>query len=114
LHFQGYSDDTFGEVNSFDIDHDDCARGTLRVFRVFTPTETMYVTGQYSGWDGGDQGPGPGTWRIGVQNAEDQETRELPLPEWPMYFKQSDSVESPRLVIEAPDDVEVELVHPHG
>ena len=98
LEFSGYSDDTFGEFHS-GIDHDDCANGSLRIFRVTFGRSGLLVTGQY--------GVLPdGVWMVGIgQLAEG-----VAIPDWPMRW--TNEPYSPVLSIEVPEDAVVELVQP--
>lgn len=67
--FRGWSDDTFGWESKQPLtncdqphgeDHDDCAQGTVRVFRIRVPGRTMTIRGRFAedGWriraDGAD------------------------------------------------------------
>jgi hypothetical protein len=100
LRFEGYSDDTFGEYAAFRVDDDDCATGTMRMFRVASGTDELVVCGQYAA-----RGT-PGMWMIGVQVVDDDK----PLPAWRIWFERSGQAYSPALCIEAPDDVTLTLL----
>lgn len=100
LVFEGHSDDTFGEYESFHDDYDCCASGALIVWQVEALDGSgLNVVGQYGGRDW--PGECPGCWLIGVQQMEE----DTPLPDWPMRFETSDSGYSPRLIIEVPDEI---------
>ena len=47
LVFRGYSDDTFGEVNHFDIDYDNCATDKPIEYLVYNDEYALLVTGWY-------------------------------------------------------------------
>ncbi len=98
LHFEGHSDDTFGEYNVTNEDHDNCANGKPIWFLVKAGDDELFVVGQYCPFDATG-------WMIGV--AKSDEDDEAPMPDWPMRFERSSRGYSPRLVIEAPDDVKV-------
>ncbi len=100
LRVEGYSDDTFGvyEGNGGD-DHDDCATGRLMAFRLTAGDAGLIVMGRYARHPGAD-----GTWMVGVSLLEEDK----PLPDWPTHWETADNGYSPSLVIEAPDDVQVE------
>lgn len=103
LTFMGYSDDTalceFGMVRAPGIYHDDCARGTLRVFRIDADGEAMLVGVQYSP-------AGTGTWMVGVMQVDEDRA----LPQWPM--KWSSHRYTTRLVVVVPDSATVVLIQP--
>ncbi len=101
LHFEGHSDDTFGEFKAFNIDHDNCASGEPIFFEVIAEggEKGLIVRGQYA------DGPCAG-WSIGVSPA-DMGIQEEHIPAWPIRLERSEREYSPRLVIEAPDDVVV-------
>lgn len=103
LTFQGYSDDTFVcEGPGIGVDYDNCASGNPIFMRVDGSGGSLVVRGQYA------EGP-CGGWSIAVAPA-DHGHDEFHIPEWPMRIKRSDREYSPRLVIEAPDDVTVRLL----
>ena len=104
LHFEGYSDDTFGEYNAIDDDVDNCASGDPITFRVSACGEAILIQGQYC--------PGEaGGWMIGVACDGKANGGEGPMPPWPMSLEQSGRPYSPRLVIEIPAPVsEVSMV----
>lgn len=59
----------------------------MRVYAEYSPTDL-----------------GGGVWMIGVaQLGEDQ-----PIPDWPMKYRMAENGYSPELIIQAPEDVEVE------
>lgn len=110
LWFEGSSDDTFGMTRCGDNrrtcdDYDNCARGNPIEWRVWSPEtdDSLIVVGQYA----------PGTaegWVIGVAPAPHVDGEEHHIPEWPIRFERGDREYSPRLVIEAPDDVQVDCL----
>lgn len=103
LHCEGYSDDTFmiegvGAPDRPEISHDNCASGKPIVFRVKAGGESLIVSGQYC--------PGEASgWLIGV--SPDGNPDETFIPQWPMHFERGERAYSPRLVIEAPDNVKL-------
>jgi len=100
LHFEGYSDDTFAcSGKGIDVNHDNCASCEPIDMVVTSAEGSMLVRGQYSVGGG---------WLIGI--APPDETDEIHIPEWPMRFTRSDREYSPRLVIDAPDDVSVKVL----
>ena len=100
LIFEGYSDDTFAELTT-DTDYDNCASGEPVSIMISHGEDRMIVRGQYCP----DETTG---WQISV--VRDHEDDDRPLPDWPMWIEQSDRPYSPRLVIEAPQDVRVTLL----
>jgi hypothetical protein len=105
LEFEGHSDDTFGEYVTFGDDYDCCASGAMIVFRVKAGDEGLHVCGQYSGKQWPDSMPG--CWVVGVQPLDE----DVALPKWPMRFEDGGSGYSPKLVIDAPDDVRIECLN---
>jgi hypothetical protein len=102
LRFEGYSDDTFGEVEHFKDDYDNYASGEPIEYLVLGPAVEgeeqlgIVVTGQHC--------PGnSGTWMIGVANY-DPDYSDRDLPRWPMRIEAQDYRNGfqPSLVIEAP------------
>lgn len=105
LKFDGYSDDTFACIGpGIDVDYDTCASCDPVIMRVEAGGETLTVVGQYSI-------NGTGGWMIGVST--DGEVEDAPIPSWPIRIIRGECDYSPRLEIDAPDDVTVELVA-HG
>lgn len=103
LRFQGYSDDTFDCYGlGIDVDYDNGGNGKPVFMRVDGTGGSLVVRGQYA------EGP-CGGWSIAVAPA-DYGADEFHIPEWPMRFERSDREYSPRLIIEAPDDVKVTLI----
>jgi hypothetical protein len=101
LRFEGYSDDTFGEVDRFQDDFDNCASGKPIEYLVHDPASGLgvVVTGQFC--------PGnSGSWLIGVAN-HDPESDDVDFPRWPMRLEPQRYRNgfNPSLVIEAPDGV---------
>ena len=103
LRFEGYSDDTFGEVDHFKDDYDNCANGEPIEYLVEHP-ETglgLVVTGQHC--------PGnSGSWMIGVAN-HDPQFDDRDFPRWPIRMEAQDYRNGfqPSLVIDAPDGVTI-------
>lgn len=109
LWFEGSSDDTFGMTRCGDNrrtcdDYDNCASGNPIEWRVWSPEtdDSLIVVGQYA--------PCPAGWVIGVAPAPHVDGEEHHIPEWPIRFERGDREYSPRLVIEAPDDVQVDCL----
>ena len=103
LRFEGYSDDTFGEVEYFKDDYDNCASGKPIEYLVTDPATGLgiVVTGQHC--------PGnSGSWLIGVAN-HDPEHDDRDFPRWPMRIEAQDYRNGfqPSLVIEAPAGVTI-------
>lgn len=96
LRFEGASDDTFGETLQFCDDHDNCASGRPIAYRVTAPDgQALVVVGQYA--------PSPcGGWLVGV-STWDPESRDVPLPDWPMHLMRGRVPYSPTLLIDVPD-----------
>lgn len=102
LRFEGCSDDTFGEYGVTKIDDDNASSGRPIVFRVRAEGEGFYVYGFYD--PKGVPESSPACWIIGIQQLDEDRI----IPRWPMRFEGIGY--SPVLFIDAPDDVEVELV----
>lgn len=101
LRFEGHSDDTFGEVEAFNDDYDNCASGKPIEYLVEAGGLAVVVTGQHC--------PGhSGSWLIGVANF-DPEAADVDFPRWPMRIEPQAYRNGfqPSLVIEAPDDVKI-------
>lgn len=97
FHFEGHSDDTFGEYNVKYDDYDNCASGEPIYFTLSHGDDGVLVSGQYC--------PGSASgWVIGVGSYLDADGDTKPLPSWPMRFEHSKLGYSPRLVVEAPDE----------
>jgi hypothetical protein len=106
LAFEGYSDDTFGEVTIRE-DYDNCASGEPIMFRVRCGDEGLVVVGQYSVKN-------LTMWTIGVSTWDptDQDD-DTPLPGWDIRLVPSDDTPySPRLEIVTPGEATVERVFP--
>ena len=104
LTFQGYSDDTFAcEGPEIDVDCDNCASGEPIVMKVTSAGDGMLVSGQYAP----EHCAG---WLIGVAPIEGPDFDGQHIPDWPMHLVSSDRCYSPKLVVEAPDDVSVTLL----
>jgi hypothetical protein len=106
LIFYGNSDDTFGEYNRTDVDHDNCANGKPIVFRVVAHTsggtEQLFVWGQYAPIPTG----GP-CWVVGVAPCEEDA-----LPSWPMRLVPGDNGYTYALFLDAPENATVKLEAP--
>lgn len=114
LRFEGYSDDTFGEVQHFKDDYDNCASGKPIEYLVLGPAIDgqpqlcIIVTGQHC--------PGnSGSWLIGVAN-HDPDSEDRDFPRWPMRIEAQDYRNGfqPSLVIEAPDGVTIKCLQRSG
>ncbi|MDH0520839.1 hypothetical protein U2261_10490 [Achromobacter xylosoxidans] len=106
LRFEGYSDDTFGEVLYAKDNFDNCASGDPIEYLVLNPRngDGVVVTGQYC--------PGmSGSWMIGVANY-DPDLEDKDFPRWPMKLVPQDYRNGfqPSLEIEAPEGVEVKCL----
>lgn len=101
LAFRGYSDDTFGEVNHFHIDYDNCATDKPIEYLVYNDEYALLVTGWYG------MKNHTGNWMIGVSNYSDSDNKAC---DWDISISRSEAYDYEiELVIEAPDDVKVEL-----
>jgi hypothetical protein len=102
LKFEGFSDDTACcSSGGSDVDHDDCAAGTLRAFRVcHSESPALLVFMQYA--------PVGECWMVGVA----PEREDTALPDWPMTW--GFERYSTTLCIEVPDSTEVALMLPKG
>lgn len=103
LRFEGYSDDTFGEVEHFKDDYDNCASGHPIEYLVEHKESGLglIVTGQHC--------PGnSGSWLIGVAN-HDPQLDDQDFPRWPMRIVAQNYRNGfqPSLVIDAPDGVTI-------
>jgi len=107
LRFEGCSDDTFGEVEHFRDDYDNCATGKPIEYLVLGPLVYgqeqlgIVVTGQHC--------PGnSGSWLIGVANY-DPKFSDSDFPRWPMRIEAQNYRNGfqPSLVIEAPEGVTI-------
>ena len=106
LIFQGHSDDTFACTGpGIDVDYDTCASGKAVWMRVASGSEALLVFGRYG------CGPAAG-WLIGIAPAEGSDMDAQNVPGWRMGLQPWERNYSPALVIEAPDDVTVQLVEP--
>jgi hypothetical protein len=102
LRFEGYSDDTFGEIVT-GVDYDNCGSGRPIILKVWSAKENdgLYVVGQYC--------PDPMTgWMIGVGRLNEDD--DAAMPDWQVRLFRSERPYSPSLLIDAPDDVMVEIV----
>jgi hypothetical protein len=99
LHFEGSSDDTFGEVLHTNDDYDNCASGEPIEYLVQLPDTGLgvLVTGQYC--------PGFSTgWMIGVSSYQ-PDNGDASMPGWPIQFQPNGY--RGRLMIVAPEGVVV-------
>jgi hypothetical protein len=104
LIFQGHSDDTFAcDGPGIDVDYDTCGSGKAVWMRVASGNEALLVFGRYG------CGPAAG-WLIGVAPIEGPGMEPQHVPPWPMSITPWRCEYSPTLIIEAPDDVAVDLV----
>ena len=109
IRFEGRGDDTFGEVEHFKDDYDNCASGDPIEYLVLDPDtgRGLIVTWHF--------GPGNSdSWMIGVANY-DPERADVDFPRWPMRIEAQDYRNgfNPSLVIEAPDSVTAWRLAPH-
>lgn len=106
LIFRGYSDDTFGEVNHFNIDCDNCAKDEPIEFLVYNNEYSIIVTGWYGGVH--HMKHYTGHWMIGVSNYTEDDKD---FPNWNIRLTKGGhySYEC-ELIIEAPDDVKLDLL----
>jgi hypothetical protein len=101
LRFEGYSDDTFGEVAHFRDDYDNCASGKPIEYLVQHGPHGLIVTGHHC--------PGnSGSWLIGVAN-HDPDADDRDFPRWPMRIEAQNYRNGfqPSLVIDAPEGVTI-------
>lgn len=109
LRFEGESDDRFGEVEHFDVQHDNCGNGRVVEYLVLgpkdgpQPQEGLVVSGQF-----GRHGSG---WSVSVAN-HDPEGLDVAMPRWPMRIEPQRYRNSfqPSLVIEAPEGVTIKCL----
>jgi hypothetical protein len=100
LTFQGYSDDTFAcKGPGIDVDYDTCASMKPVHMRVKAADGDLVVSGQYSA-----PPHHGGGWTLSVAPYDED------VPAWPMRLEPAARPYSPRLVIDAPDDVVVTLM----
>jgi hypothetical protein len=111
LRFEGYSDDTFGEVAHFNDDYDNCASGNPIEYLVQDPAtkHALIVTGQHCPNNSG-------SWMIGVAANHDPDGGDVDFPRWPMRIVPQDYRNGfqPALVIEAPDGVTIRCLQRGG
>ena len=101
LVFRGYSDDTFGEVNHFHIDHDNCASDKPIEYLVYNDEYALLVTVWYG------MKNHTGNWMIGVSNYSDSDDNAC---DWNISIVRGEACNyEVELMIEAPDDVNVKL-----
>ena len=105
LRFEGYSDDTFGEVEHFKDDYDNCASGDPIRYLVSVTNDdgvvqAIVVTGQH--------GQNSAGWSIAVENF-DPTFNDADFPRWPMRIEPQNFRNGfqPSLVIDAPDGVTI-------
>jgi hypothetical protein len=99
LKFEGYFDNLFGEYGHTNDEYDNCASGEPIKWIVRDPATgfAVIVTGQHC--------PDECCWLIGISNGTDN----APFMAWPMRLESRENSygDEARLVIEAPDSVEV-------
>ena len=105
LRFEGFSDDSFGEIAEFDIAYDCFAGGQPVVFEVKSGSEGLLVWGQYAGADWPPWSPP--CWLIGTQLLDDGAS----MPTWHITFDEGGGAHSHALLIEAPDDVRIRCLN---
>lgn len=95
LHFEGCSDDTFGEWGRTAFELNNCGTTSPMVIRV-TDREGngLYIWGWYN--HPRQPRETPGCWVIGLQQLEEDK----PIPAWPMRWRGGEY--SPILEIDAP------------
>jgi hypothetical protein len=97
LKFYGASDDTaICEWKGGDVDHDDCANGSLRGFLVTDGDDKLVVYLQYAAYGG--------CWMVGIAQ-HDEEDRWAP---WPMRWGAERYTTT--LELDVPDSATVTLV----
>jgi hypothetical protein len=112
IEFRGHSDDTFG----FDVldpsgkniggdDHDDAANGTVRAYRIESPSTgtAVIVIGVYSKCPGA-------TWAIGISPDDE----DIAIPEWATSPAFKTDGYTPVMALKVPDDATVQLVGVDG
>lgn len=110
LRFEGYSDDTFGEVGYFMDDYDNGASGKPIEYLVLGPVidgeiqQGIVVTGQHCPNNSH-------TWMIGVAGY-DPEYLDVDFPRWPMRIEPQDYRNGfqPSLVIDAPEGTTIKCL----
>lgn len=95
LVFQGYSDDTFGELECFGITVDNYANQKPIQCHVKSSEGELLVVGQYA------KSHLTGCWVIGISMIDEN----VPIPNWPIRFLPVKEGYSPILEIDVPDDV---------
>jgi hypothetical protein len=108
LRFEGYSDDTFGEVEHFKDDYDNCSSGDPIRYLVTAKNEhgieqSIVVTGVH-----GENSAG---WSVAVENY-DPEFGDIDFPRWPMRIEPQNYRNGfqPSLVIDAPEGVTIKCL----
>ncbi|MGZ5055350.1 MAG: hypothetical protein ACXWAT_10475 [Methylobacter sp.] len=111
LRFEGHSDDTFGEVDHFQDDYDNCASGKPISYKVTAKDDdgvqqSIIVTGQH--------GLNSAGWAITVENF-DPKYVDVDFPRWPMRIEPQKfrNGYQPSLVIEAPEGVTIKCLQRH-
>lgn len=108
IEFRGHSDDTFG-YDILDVegkladrdDHDDCANGKVRAYRIesLSTGTAVIVIGVYSKCPGA-------TWAIGLSPDDE----DIAIPDWATSPTFKTDGYTPVLSLKAPDDATVQLV----
>lgn len=102
VEFRGHSDDTFGYEfvgTRRGDDHDDCANGKVRAWRVLDPTGAgVLVVGAYNKVL-------PGVWFVGIAPLDE----DVPLPQWAMDGKWRAENYTTVLRLELPDGSTIKL-----
>lgn len=108
LRFEGYSDDTFGEVEHFNDDYDNCASGDAIRYLVTAKNDNgieqaIVVTGIYGEFSAG--------WSIAVENY-DPKAEDIDFPRWPMRIEPQNYRNGfqPSLIIDAPESVTIKCL----
>ena len=100
--FEGYSDDTFGEVEQTSDEYDNCASGKPIQYELKTPDGAgVIVTGLY----GNPINKGAG-WMIGVETIDEGK----PI-DWPITMHPSHEGYWNQLAVLAPDDAELRCLN---
>lgn len=94
LVFEGYSDDTFGEFECFNITIDNCGTNEPIQCRITSSEGELLVVGQY-----GDSHISP-CWVIGISMVDE----DVPIPNWNIRYLPVEHGYSPILEIDVPDD----------
>jgi len=104
LMFEGGEDGLFGELNIFNQHSQQTQNGVPVIWMLRTACgHGMNVCGLFS----------PGStecWMIGLEQIRDHQHPEVAFPTWrTMWFSSFKCIWSPQLLVEAPDDITMEL-----